>query len=213
MRCDIPAPIAPSRACGTGIVLRMSTLEHLQTVVSAHPGLLLEDDERETFGAEIPDLEGVLRDHPDDEEARVYVAYAHRKLGRFAEAHATIDPALATERSWRAVTVKASIHRAAGKTDEAVALFDEASKLDTEDTAALMEGARTFGEAERFAEAATWFGRVVERDPDHTDALLWGEYSAHCATGDAKHVARVRAFLEEEPDDELAERLLGLMEG
>lgn len=195
----------------------MSTLERLRESVAAHPGLLLVDAKRARFAAAIPDLAAVEAEAGGDDarlaEARILVAEARRKLGQLAEAHAVIDRALAAARTTRALRAKGSIHRAAREADAAIALFAEAAELDAGDTAALMEAARTLGEVERYAESAAWFGRVVERDPANTDALLWGEYAGHCATGDAKHLARIREVVSKHPDDELARRLMAFLEG
>jgi tetratricopeptide (TPR) repeat protein len=189
-----------------------AALAHLELLISAHPGLLLDEDERAEFADELPDLAALVAANPDDAELLIHCAYAARKLGRFDDALAAADAALAADRTWRTVTAKATVYRAAADADRAIALFEEAAGLDPDDTAALMEGARTLGEAERFAEAAVWFERVVTRDPDRTDATLWAAYSAHCATHDPAQIARVRAILAEDPDDDLAERLLELME-
>jgi tetratricopeptide (TPR) repeat protein len=132
-------------------------------------------------------------------------------MGRFEEAIAAGARAVEVERSWKSLTAKASAHRAAEQCDLALSLFDEAARLDPDDTSALMEGARTLGEAGRFGEAATWFGRVVEREPDDTDALVWREYAAYCHTKDEAHVTEVRRILAEDPDHKLARRLLADM--
>lgn len=191
----------------------MSMLDQLRETVAAHPGLVLAEAKRTRFAAAIPDLSAVEAAHQDEPDARLLVTQALRKLGRLADAHAMIDRGLAVARTPRALAVKASIHRAARETDAAIALYAEASALDATDTSALMEGARTLGEAERYAESADWFGKVVERDPANTDAFLWGEYAGHCATGDAKHVERIRAVVSKHPDDELARRLVAFLDG
>lgn len=195
----------------------MSTLEQLRAIVAAHPGILLGEAKRERLLAALPDLSAVEAAHAGDAdalaEARLLVAQLHRKVGRLDEAHAIIDRALALSRAPRAVAVKGSIHRAARQTDAAIALYAEAAALDATDTSALMEGARALGEAERYTESSAWFGKVVERDPANTDAFLWGEYAGHCATGDAKHLERIRAVVSKHPDDELARRLMAFLEG
>ena len=188
-----------------------ATLSHLQLLCSAHPGLVLEGDERATFARECPPLAPVVADRAAGAELLVHCTWALRKMGRFREAVAAGERAVAVERSWRTLTAKASVHRANDQPELAVPLFDEAARLDPTDTAALMEGARTLGEAGRFMDAAQWFGRVVDRDPDRTDARVWGAYSAFCGSKDPAHVKVVRDVIRKEPDDDLAKRLFAEM--
>ena len=186
-------------------------LARLEIVVGAHAGLVLEGKEKATFQREVPDLDAIVEEHPTDGELMTYCAYAYRKLGRFEDALHAADCALATGRTWRHVTAKATVLRAKGEADEAIELFYEAAQLDPDDTSALMEGARTLGEANRFRDAAHWFGRVLERDPESTEALLWREYSAFNDTRSPEHVARVKRVLDEDPRNGLARRLLSFM--
>jgi tetratricopeptide (TPR) repeat protein len=195
----------------------MSRLERLKEIVAAHPGLLLVDAKRARFAAVVPDLAAIEAVEQGDaarlSEARAFVAQAHRKLGRLGDAHAAVDRALAVERTFLALVTKASIHRVAREADAAIALYAEAAALVPTDTTALMDGARTLGEVERYAESAAWFGRVVARDPEHLDAFLWGEYAGHCADGDEAHIERIRAVVEKHPDAELAKRLVAFLQG
>jgi tetratricopeptide (TPR) repeat protein len=186
-------------------------LARLEIVVGAHAGLVLEGEEKETFANEVPDLDAIVDTHPEHGELMTYCAYAYRKLGRFEDALHAAERALATARSWRHLTAKATVLRAKGEADGAIELFDEAAQLDLDDTSALMEGARTLGEANRFRDAAEWFGRVLERDPEYTEALLWREYSAFSDSRSPEHVARVKRVLEEDPENGLARRLLAFM--
>ena len=188
-----------------------AALSHLELLCSAHPGLVLEGDERATFARECPPLAPLVADRSAGAELLVYCTWALRKMGRFREAVAAGERAVAVERSWRTLTAKASVHRANDQPDLAVPLFEEAARLDPSDTAALMEGARTLGEAGRFVDAAQWFGRVVKRDPERTDARVWAAYSAFCGSKDLAHVKVVRDIIRDDPDDDLAKRLFAEM--
>lgn len=132
-------------------------------------------------------------------------------MGNLREAIAAGERAVAVEHSWRTLTAKASVHRANDQPELAVPLFDGAARLDPTDTAALMQGARTLGEAGRFMGAAKWFSRVVERDSHRTDARVWRAYSAFCGSKDPRHVKVVRDGIRKEPDDDLAKRLFAEM--
>jgi len=180
-------------------------IARLDIVHGAHPGVILEGEERVTFARECPDLDALVAAYPHDLDVLVRCVFAYRKQARFDDAHRVADLAIDVARTWQTVSAKAGVCRAANATDAAIALFEEASHLDPEDTAALMEGARTLGEAGRFADAAMWFGRVVERDPEHDDARVWGEYAGYKATHDPRHVEAVRALAR---DNALAAHLL-----
>jgi tetratricopeptide (TPR) repeat protein len=186
---------------------------HLSMLVSAHPGLVLRGEERATFERECPDLETIAAASSANAEALIQCAWAYRKLAKFDHARRMADAAIAADRSWKSLTAKASVCRAMGDVNPAIALFDEAATLDPTDTSALMEGARTLGEAERLEDAAIWFGRVVDRDASNTEALLWREYCLHCLTKSPKHVDNVRAVLKGDPHNGVAAELLGYMTG
>ena len=188
-------------------------LARVQRAVADHPGLVLEGDERTAFLQETAGLDQVVRTVGLDEESLVWCTWALRKLGRFAEAHDLIDRALARRRSWKAVTAKASVSRAQGRVDDAVAGFEEATALDPDDTSAMTEAAQTLGEAGRVAEAAVWFGRAADRDPRRTDARAWQEYALWQADRDPARTERVRAIAEREPENAAAKYLLSWMDG
>jgi tetratricopeptide (TPR) repeat protein len=178
----------------------MNTLEHqLRRAVADHPGLVLEGEGRAKFLQAAAALDVLVRSVGQDEETLVYCTWALRKLSRFAEAHEVVDRALARGRTWKAVAAKASVCRAEGRVDAALALFEEAAALDPADTTALTEAAQTLGEAGRPGDAAVWFGRAADRDPRRLDARAWQEYAAHQVDRDPARVERVRALAEREP--------------
>ena len=101
-----------------------AALSHLELLCSAHPGLVLEGDERATFARECPPLAPLVADRSAGAELLVYCTWALRKMGRFREAVAAGERAVAVERSWRTLTAKASVHRANDQPDLAVPLFE-----------------------------------------------------------------------------------------
>ncbi len=188
-----------------------TAMRQLEILVSAHPGLVLERTDAKSMARETPDLDALIRAYPREVMLLVYCTWTYRKLGRFGDALRAAELATGLERSWPTLTAKASVHRASGEVDAAIALFDEASTLDLEDTSALMEGARTLGEAKRFGEAARWFGRVVEREPEHTDARVWQAYAAYLDRPSETYIEILRSVLRDDPNNDLAERLLSDM--
>ena len=63
----------------------------------------------------------------------------------------------------------------AGKTDQAVAVFQRALKSDPKDDEAFGLIAMAYCEGKMWAEADGWFARAVERDPKDMDHLIeWG---------------------------------------
>jgi tetratricopeptide (TPR) repeat protein len=184
----------------------------IQKAVGDHPGLVLEGEDRTAFLQESAGLDQVVRTVGLDEESLVWCTWALRKLGRFAEAHDVVDRALGRARGWKAVTAKASVFRAQGRVDDALALYEEAAALDPTDTSAMTEAAQTLGEAGRHQEAAGWFGRAHARDPRRTDALVWMEYALFLGDRDPARTERVRALVEREPDLPAAKYLLAWME-
>lgn len=188
-------------------------LVRIRRAVAEHPGLVLEGEARTAFLQETAGLDQVVRTVGLDEESLVWCAWALRKLGRFAEAHDVVDRALALGRTWKAVTAKASVFRAQGRADDALALYEEATALDPEDTSAMTEAAQTLGETGRVAEAAIWFGRAADRDPRRTDARAWQEYALWQGDRDPARLERVRSIADREPDNAAAKYLLAWMEG
>src|SRR6185436_17056341 len=77
-----------------------AVLAHLRVLCSAHPGLVLERDERDTFADECPALEPFMDARGIDPELLVYSTWAYRKMGRFEEAIAAGARAVEVERSW-----------------------------------------------------------------------------------------------------------------
>jgi tetratricopeptide (TPR) repeat protein len=187
-------------------------VRQLQRAIAEHPGLVLEGPDRTAFLGAAAGLEVLVRSVGLDEEALVLCAWGLRKLGRFPEAHDAADRALARGRTWKAVTAKASVFRAQGRVDEAVALYAEGAALEPSDTSAMTEAAQTLGEAGRHAEAAGWFGRAADRDPRRTDARAWQEYALFLGDRDPARVARVRALAEREPERADVKYLLSWME-
>lgn len=187
-------------------------VEQLRRAVAEHPGLVLEGPERTAFLEAAAALEVLVRTAGLDEDALILCAWALRKLGRFAEAHEVVGRALGRARSWKALTAKASVSRAQGRVDEAVALYEEAAALDPTDTAALTEAAQALGEAGRHAEAADRFGRAADRDPRRTDARAFQEYALFLGDRDPARTERVRAIVEREPGNTTAAYLLSWME-
>jgi tetratricopeptide (TPR) repeat protein len=187
-------------------------VDRIRRAVAAHPGLVLEGEERTLFLQESAGLELAVKTVGLDQESLVWCAWALRKLGRFPEAHDVADRALAQGRTWKVLTAKASVYRAQGRVEDAVALYEEAAALDPSDTSAMTEAAQTLGEAGRTADAAAWFGRAADRDPRRTDARAWQEYALFQADRDPARVERVRAIAEREPDNAAAKYLLAWME-
>jgi len=184
-----------------------SALPRLRMLIAAHPGLVLREPERSTFAAEARDLDAVAR-ASSDVELLTHCVFALRKMAQFERALAIADRALAIERTFATLTAKATVHRAASEPDAAIALFDEAARLDATDLSALMEGGRTLGEVGRFGDAATWFHRAFERDTTDMAALVWREYSAYCHDKKREHVAAIEKVANEGLDDGLASELL-----
>jgi tetratricopeptide (TPR) repeat protein len=185
-----------------------TSLARLDLVISAHPGLVLVADDRAVFARECPDLDAVMKAHARDATVLFKCAWAYRKLGRFDDAHRAADRALAVERTFETLTAKATVYRAGGDVDGATALFDEAARLDPDDTSASMEAGRTFGEAGRFAEAAAAYDRVLERDPERVDARIWMTYASFMAMKTHEHITTMQELAK---TDALAEELLADM--
>jgi tetratricopeptide (TPR) repeat protein len=187
-------------------------LDRIRLAVGAHPGLVLEGEDRTAFLQESAGLDLAVRTVGLDEESLIYCTWALRKLSRFPEAHDTIDRALGRQRTWKAVTAKATVFRAQGQVEPALALYDEATHLDPDDTSAMTEAAQTLGEVGRNADAAAWFARAYARDPRRTDALVWMEYALFQGDRDPARVERVRELVEREPDLPAGKYLLAWME-
>lgn len=185
--------------------------DRLRRAVVDHPGLVLEGEERRRFLEGTAGLDALVATVGLDDETAVWCAWALRKLSRFAEARDVLARVLARGRSWKVVTAMASVLRAEGRVDDAVAAFEEAAALDPTDTSALTEAAQTLGEAGRHVEAAAWFGRAADRDPRRVDARAWQEYALFLGDRDPERTDRVRALAERHPEDTTIRYLLGWM--
>jgi|GEM_PF-5438457 len=193
-----------------------AALKRLHLAVGSHPGLVLDpDDDADEFADEVGDLGAIVKAHATDVETLVMCVYAYRKLGQFEEAHAVAATALALGRTFETVSAAATVFRAEEDVDAAGKLFDEAAAIDPTDTSALMESGKTFGQAERFADAERCFARAFERDPELAEAEMWAIYSGYagCAGGEEKpFLARMKTFVKANPEDELAAEFLEKME-
>ncbi len=193
-----------------------AALTRLHLAVGAHPGLVLDPDEdADEFAKEVGDLGTIVKAHAGDAETLVMCVYAYRKLGQLEAAHAVAQAALALGRTFETVSAAATVFRAEADAEAAGKLFDEAAAIDPTDTSALMESGKTFGQAERFADAEKCFARAFERDPQLAEAEMWAIYSGYagCVAGEEKpFLARMKKLVKANPADDLAAEFLEKME-
>ena len=146
--------------------------EVLRETLAEYDGLRLEEDERAALRDRLPELAAIRAAHPDDLGVQAVCARAYRKLGELDDAEACAERAVALERTFDTLTALATVHRVRKRSEEAVLLFDEVSRLDPADTTSLAEGGDVLRFVGRYAEAATRYEEALRRDPDHSWALV-----------------------------------------
>lgn len=152
----------------------------LREALEDDAALVLEEDAREAFRDELPDLEAIGAAHPGDDDVQILRSHAFRKLARFKEAQRAIESVLPRRRDARTLVTLAAVHQARGEVDRAVALFDEAAAPE-----ASADSAHMLREHGRFAEANERYERIHQGYPNIGWAHVYALYTRAKAHGDA----------------------------
>lgn len=166
----------------------------LREVLAEFDGLELDDEAQKELREALPDLGSLRAVYPNDAGVLAACARAYRKLGALADAEACALGAVSLDRSFDTLTALATVHRVLSRTDDAVALFDEVSCLDPEDTTSLAEGGDVLRFVGRFAEAAARYEEALRRDPDHGWAQVMLALTRFRMTGDRKYAEGIVAI-------------------
>jgi tetratricopeptide (TPR) repeat protein len=114
----------------------------------------------------------------------VLLSHAHRKLGELDTARARAVNAVALERNWRSLVTLATVEKARGEDDAAVAAFDAAAEAGPSDTNACTDAAFLLQSRKRYAEASERWKRALARDPELGFAEVNDLVCTFHATGD-----------------------------
>jgi putative PEP-CTERM system TPR-repeat lipoprotein len=139
---------------------------------------------------------------------------AHLAAGRFDEAQAAFDEALAIDAQHvAAILGSARVAQARRRPDEAMALAERADRLDPAGAAPQTIMGSLLLEQRRYPEAATAFGRSLERaraakNPFQEAVALLGLADAQLNTGDAKRALETTAQLMQRTGQSRAARLM-----
>ncbi len=90
-----------------------------------------------------------------------------RRLGANDEAIRLAQQAVKLEPGWHSCVALACAHRDASKVDQAVACFREAMTYEPDDISPLLDAADSLLDAERYQDAISTYGEVLEHQPDH----------------------------------------------
>jgi tetratricopeptide (TPR) repeat protein len=114
-------------------------------------------------------------------EARTQIAALHERRGRYAEALAEIERALASEPSRELELYAAQLRSKSGDFDGAVAYLEGLLASAPEDDEILYNLGVVYGEKDRDEEALRYMELALEKNPDNADALnfigyTWAEH-------------------------------------
>jgi tetratricopeptide (TPR) repeat protein len=114
-------------------------------------------------------------------EARTQLAAIHERHGRYAEALAEIQRALATEPSRELELYSATLRSKTGDFEGAVAYLEGMLAKSPDDDELLYNLGVVYGEKDRDEEAIRYMQRAIEKNPDNADALnfigyTWAEH-------------------------------------
>ncbi len=118
-------------------------------------------------------MAGLVERHPGDADAMF--AHAHLALGaeQYATAHQLLERVLEQRPDWSdAHALRATIYQREGRTDEAIAAYREAIRLDSGNLQTALSHARLLVEDGRFAEAREEFKRLERISPQDPDVLF-----------------------------------------
>ncbi|HKA16061.1 MAG TPA: tetratricopeptide repeat protein [Myxococcota bacterium] len=126
-------------------------------------------------------FERVAPQHEYYAEARTQIAAIHERHGRYAEALAEVERALATEPSRELELYSATLRSKAGDFEGAVSYLEGLLASNPDDDELLYNLGVVYGEKDRDDEAIKYMQRALEKNPDNADALnfigyTWAEH-------------------------------------
>ena len=126
-------------------------------------------------------FERVAAHHEYYAEARTQIAAIHERRGRYAEALAEIERALASEPSRELELYSAQLRSKSGDFEGAVAYLEGLRASSPDDDELLYNLGVVYGEKDRDEEALRFMQLALEKNPDNADALnfigyTWAEH-------------------------------------
>jgi tetratricopeptide (TPR) repeat protein len=122
-------------------------------------------------------FERVSPQHEYYAEARTQLAAIHERHGRYVDALAEIDRALATEPSRELELYSATLRSKTGDFDGAVAYLEGLLASSPDDDELLYNLGVVYGESDRDEEAIRYAQQALEKNPDNADALNFIGYT------------------------------------
>lgn len=157
-------------------------------------------------------LEGVLRDDPDNPQARLLLSANYIELKRPDEAKTLLNSLLQEDpENIRALVTLAGILQDEGKSDEVIRICRSALDVDQRNTRALELMGRAYMDMHNFQEAMPWLQKAVDVQPKLTQNRL---NLAACLVGLKRYDEATRTLtglLAEHPKFPLAHYHLGLL--
>ncbi|MFI1280093.1 tetratricopeptide repeat protein [Streptomyces sp. NPDC020858] len=131
-----------------------------------------------------------------------------RRFGDVADAVAWAERAQRAEAGhWQAVVLGAAL-RAAGRTDEALAVWEAEIARDPSDRELYVDVAELYRQTGRPAAGLTWLDRVLAAEPDHPKAGPAAFALRHAVDGGTAHLLALGDHLRTHPDHGYAAQLL-----
>jgi tetratricopeptide (TPR) repeat protein len=122
-------------------------------------------------------FEQIPAGHEHYAEARTQIAAIHERAGRYAEAMAEVDLALAAEVSRPRQLYRATLLMKSGDFDGAVAYLEALRAEAPDDDELVYNLGVLYGEADRIDEAITFMLQALELNPDNASALNYIGYT------------------------------------
>ena len=172
----------------------------------------LSDTQRTALQHIIPTLEA-FRDNQTDAMTQTLLSRAYRQLGRHDDALRVAQQAYDQEPSKIAAVFVAGAHRAKGDIDAAVDYFQKALEFAPDEVTILADLGDMLCERGDYAEGIAYYERALEIEPDHHWARPQALYYRYFVEeGNSAVVDELRAYVNQNPDNTLAQNLLNHLE-
>ena len=160
-----------------------------------------------------PDLLVAIEETQPGDTLRSFMSVALlRRLNRTADALEIARHAYGALPDYYSANAMASALRHAGQTEEAISMYERALALRPDESSVMLDIGDMFSECAKMEDAAIWYGRVVERVPDHPWAIPSLAAARYLATGDRAWLTQLQDYAVSHPDNERAKLLASQFE-
>ncbi|MBP2327378.1 tetratricopeptide (TPR) repeat protein [Kibdelosporangium banguiense] len=160
----------------------------------------VDEDEREPLLPALDLLRTAVAQHPGHAMLLWCGSMLGRRLGAFDEAIAWAEKSFQIEPSHQAAMMKGYALRTAGRTEEALAVWQDEIERTPQDLDLYIDVADLLGAMERPEEGLEWAERVVAQDPTHSRAVPTSHGLRYAIDGDVRHLITLADEVRDHPD-------------